>query len=439
LAKKDGANNDVIETYGQSEIPYWCVCLASYLKSQCYQSKILDYQSARMSDSLISKMYMELDTSKLVGISCNTNNYHIAVDIMRGLRQLDSELIFVIGGPHASFTSNNCIADGFDFVVKSSGENAILALCKAENKGFLSLDAFKESLLSVNNLVFSYEGNIINNRNLDCGYQSFVEMWKKLDFSVYQEKPGIIRLFTSLGCNCQCSFCADTIWNRHHIIFFPPDLIEKHINYLLSAYSPKYLLIGDENFLHNEEHFMRITSMLSKYGIPYLCQSRIDSVTEKKIRQLKATNCKLLQLGVESSSDTILRKSRKGICFSQVLEKLNLIKSFNLNVLTYWLVGLPEETEETIKTTVDWIVYFIRNKMSYLVDYYLFTPYPGTPVYENPDLYDIKIQKDADYSKWREDAVTIYELPTLSPQQLYDEWKLGLSKISQAFKEDTTP
>lgn len=435
LEVDNNKKTDLIETYAQSEIPYWCLCLSSHLKANGLTSKILDYQNDKFNYDLVLRIFTSLGTSKLIAISCNTNNYHIALKIMNDLRQLNQNLIFVIGGPHATFTVSRCLCDGFDFVVKANGENAILSICRNENYTN-SLQDLKQALLNTNNIAFVFQGKVIDNDNETCTRYAFTKLWEELDFSLYEDNPKVIRLFTSLGCNSKCAFCADTIWNRRHVVFFPVDLLRKHIKYLLKRFKPRYLLIGDENFLQNEDHFMKVSTLLEQYNVPYLCQARVDSVTTKKVTQLKKTGCKLLQLGVESSSDDILRISSKGLQFSLVKEKLELIKQFDLPVLTYWLVGLPGETDITLRKTVDWIVYFLENGLSYLVDYYIFEPYPGTQIYESPDEYRIKIQKEVDYSKWREDDVTIYELPAFTAQQLYDGWIYGLRKITQSLKKD---
>lgn len=426
-------NSKSTETYAQSEIPYWCLCLASHLKSKGISSKILDYQNQELDDALILNILDLLGTSKLIAISCNTNNYHIACEIMTRLKKINSKLVFIIGGPHATFTFNRCLNDGFDFVVKANGEDAILSLCQ-NYKRANTIKELKKTVLFTKNLSFLYNSKIINNDADICIKDSFVDVWNKLDYSLYRGNPTTIRLFTSLGCNHQCAFCADTIWNRQKIIFFPTDLIKKHLESLLERFKPKYLLIGDENFLQNKEHFIKVSSILKQKNIPYVCQSRVDSITIEKLLQLKDTGCKLLQLGVESSSDEILNKSKKNLSFSLVKETLMLIKQFDLPVLTYWLVGLPGETKETLRETVDWITYFLKNDLTYLVDYYIFSPYPGTPIFENPDTYEITIRKESDYSKWREDDITVYDLPDLPAEQIYEEWIYGLNKIIQSLK-----
>ena len=53
----------------------------------------------------------------------------------------------------------------------------------------------------------------------------------------------------------------------------------------------------------------------------------------------------------------------------------------------YIITGLPGETEESIEATKKFVLDLKPDKWICL----LFTPYPGTPIYMNPDLYGVEI------------------------------------------------
>jgi len=61
------------------------------------------------------------------------------------------------------------------------------------------------------------------------------------------------------------------------------------------------------------------------------------------------------------------------------------------------MTGLPTETEADVEMTAD----FIRNADSVDVfSIHVFQPYPGCDVWENPEKYDMEIDKNTDFSDW---------------------------------------
>ncbi len=416
------------EIYSTSEIPYWAISIASYCKSRKISVEIYDFQSEKPTSPFYKNSLGEIARfAKCIGISCNTNNYFVAVDTLRAIKKCNPDCLVVLGGPHASNTDKLCIADGFDYVVRGIGEIPFFMICSQTlNKEF--------ALEEIPNL--SYANNSVIYRTPNITYRQIKEIiisnWRNLDFDLYKGKPDIVRLFTSFGCPYNCSFCADTIWKGKGVVYLEKEVIEGHINQLIHKYQPRYILIGEENFTTNVQHMKSVSRILKKANLPFICQSRVDLINNEVVEILMNSGCILIALGIETADDTILEQIAKKITFNKSINALKILQN-KIPVLTYWLIGLPNETKKSAVHSQKKIVELLNEKLTYLADYYINTPYPGTKLYSDPIGFNIAITYK-DFKMWREDSVSVLKTKDLSEEDIYLYWLKGLSQITNQLK-----
>ncbi len=168
-------------------------------------------------------------------------------------------------------------------------------------------------------------------------------------------------------------------------------------------------------------------------GLQWICQTRVDCITASLIKKMANGNCRMIKFGAESSNQFIINNIRKGIRVDQISESCRMVKDANLNSFTYWLVGLPGETEETANNTISYIENLFNNKLCDLLEWFICVPYPGTDLYENPDKYKIKIH-NLPWSKWREDSPSVVSTENLPSTEIYNLWIKGLNRYVDLLK-----
>lgn len=84
------------------------------------------------------------------------------------------------------------------------------------------------------------------------------------------------------------------------------------------------------------------------------CYSRAD-LDLQTLRLMKRAGCYILEVGFESASPQILRNIKKGVTVRQMEEFARNAHRAGLNVIGAFITGLPGETPETIKATIDWL------------------------------------------------------------------------------------
>jgi radical SAM superfamily enzyme YgiQ (UPF0313 family) len=92
---------------------------------------------------------------------------------------------------------------------------------------------------------------------------------------------------------------------------------------------------------------------------------------------MKSAGCHLIQVGIESGNNEMLARIRKNIRIEQALEACRLIKESGVSLQGYFMVGFPDEDEDTLKDTVTAMK---RSNCDEII-YSIFTPYPGTEIF----------------------------------------------------------
>jgi radical SAM superfamily enzyme YgiQ (UPF0313 family) len=87
--------------------------------------------------------------------------------------------------------------------------------------------------------------------------------------------------------------------------------------------------------------------------------------------------CWLISWGIESGSDAVLRRAAKGIHPDKARQALTWARQAGIKNWGYFIIGLPGETTETIRQTID----FSKSLPLELALFHIAAPYPGTPFF----------------------------------------------------------
>jgi len=93
---------------------------------------------------------------------------------------------------------------------------------------------------------------------------------------------------------------------------------------------------------------------------------------------MRRAGCWMVAFGLESGSQMILDASKKKLRLEQSRQAVKLANDAGLMVIGHFILGMPGETEETIRQTVD----FARQLDLSFAEFYIATPYPGAELYE---------------------------------------------------------
>jgi radical SAM superfamily enzyme YgiQ (UPF0313 family) len=112
-------------------------------------------------------------------------------------------------------------------------------------------------------------------------------------------------------------------------------------------------------------------------NIRWTCNSRVDYVDEDMLDLMGKAGCWLISWGIESGNEQILRHARKGAYPDKAERALRWAKNAGIKNWGYFIIGLPGETEETIRDTID----FSKKLPLDIALFHVAAPYPGTPFF----------------------------------------------------------
>ena len=204
------------------------------------------------------------------------------------------------------------------------------------------------------------------------------------------KRDGFNRAFpleTSRGCPHKCAFCHNTILG-HTYRTVDTNFVIRSIDQLYNLYNIDGVIFQEDNFFLNAASAAEILKGLKKYELGWKANSRISYlkklVFDKKFMNLIIdAHCHLLQFGVESGSDRVLQMINKGIKVQDIIDINRKLSEYNIAIRYNFIIGFPTESRMEIEDTLQLInrlLYENPNMESPFVNIY--TPYPGTPLYD---------------------------------------------------------
>ncbi|MGE5273995.1 MAG: B12-binding domain-containing radical SAM protein [Verrucomicrobiota bacterium] len=344
--------------------------VAASLRAAGHAVRVIDGKLERLTVEDVAARVRD-DRPDLVGLTSMTVEFPRAADIARRIKRERQKLPIVVGGAHVNAVGQGALDEcaAFDFACVGEGERLACELAETIACGGDSS--------RIPGLV-SRRG-----RELVAGPpRPFLEDYDALPFPAWDLFPRVlaIPLLTHRGCPFRCVFCSHNsgVTPRYR----SPANVLAEIEQDLERYRPKRIRIEDETFgLHmgrTKEILEGIVARGFQQRVHFHAQTRVDRVDEEFIRLLRAANFDMLEVGVESGNEEILRSIRKGITLEQVENAVALAKTAGLRVWCKFILGHPNETPATIRDTIDYIAKLNPDRLSVSI----MTPFPGTPIQE---------------------------------------------------------
>jgi len=117
------------------------------------------------------------------------------------------------------------------------------------------------------------------------------------------------------------------------------DNVVQEMDHLHSKYGIREFHIEDDNFTSSKEFVLGFCKRLQEDSRRYYWSFpngiRLDTLDEEMLHAMKGAGCYSLCIGIESGSDRILKKIRKGLTRNEIIEKIRLIRRVGLPSLGF--------------------------------------------------------------------------------------------------------
>lgn len=359
-------------------LPLSILALAAYMGTKGYKVQLLDTRT---------KDFRRHDFSKdiCVGISNSFSGIQIesGLELAQYIKSLHPEIPIIWGGNHPSFNPRQTIEHPLvDFVVKGEGEETLYELSEALRN--------KKSYESIKGIVYKKGNQIIENP--DRPFLNLPELpiaaYHMLNIEDYSHIKKYFDYQSSRGCPNRCGFCYSLNFCRARWRSKPAETVIAELTYLFNKYGVEQFMIVDDNFFVNQERVRKIceSMIMNKMNVLWHANCRLDYFSRYDIdflKLLRESGCQQIVFGAESGSQKILDSIKKDITVAQILKAAELCKEANIVAGFSFILGLPGEKKEDVMATLD--VYDkikLINPHAKIVGMSLFTPLPGTVLYE---------------------------------------------------------
>jgi radical SAM superfamily enzyme YgiQ (UPF0313 family) len=159
-----------------------------------------------------------------------------------------------------------------------------------------------------------------------------------------------------------------------------PKNVVDEMQLIHDKYGVNQVTFYDDAFTVDRERTIKICAELRARRLDLIwdCGTRVDMVDRDLLRAMREAGCFAVWLGVESGSEAILGAMNKRIRLNQTRLAFKTARDVGLMTIANTVLGFPGETEQTAWKTIR----FIRELDPDDVGFYVATPYPGTPMYE---------------------------------------------------------
>jgi radical SAM superfamily enzyme YgiQ (UPF0313 family) len=316
---------------------------------------------------------------QLAGISAATPTFRSAVEIAGTVKRLNPCPV-VIGGPHASLVPESVLRfEEFDIAVIGEGERTMVELAEVAAGGCGSLDEVAGICFRAGDRVQRTQP-----RPLEPDIDRLPLPARHLlpDPDLYSPPDAIARplmtLIASRGCTNRCTFCSTPgLFGRSVRRRSVPSVMAE-IEDCVERYGIREIHLADDCFTSDREWVLDFTRELASLGLKvnifFMNGLRADQVDAEMLEALKGVGLVNVGFGVESGSQSVLNRTRKGLSLSSVRDGFALAKNLGLTTWAFFMIGLPGEDEGTVSETIR----LAKTLDPDFAKFFIFKPYPGS-------------------------------------------------------------
>ena len=257
----------------------------------------------------------------------------------------------------------------------------------------------------------------------------------KNNFLSFNNKDAI-PIVATRGCPYSCfHYCTYPLQQGRKVRFRSVDNVVNEIKHWVKLLSAKKFVFRDPVFSINRKYTVSLCEEIIKQGlkIEFLIETHLNNLDDELINLLFRAGLRLIYIGVESADNGVLKDNKRFTIEKdsqyQIIKKL---EKKGIMVKSMFMLANPEDNEQT---TMDTIKYssLLPNQ---LVQFSVFTPYPGTPAFKQfeNDIVVNKMEEFNQYNLVYKHKIFNEQLLNKYKQIAYKNFYFDIKKLCIVFK-----
>ena len=353
--------------------------MAAVLENNGFEVDVLDASALELTYDEIGDEIIKRNPD-IVSISALTPTIGVSLDMADKIKQVSSDTLVVLGGYHPTFEYESVLEEeSVDLVVRGEGEYTLLELVKAIENG--------DDLTNVQGLAFhdNQTGELVVTPDrpviMDLDELPFpaFHLFPMEKYRIFNVTTNIATIITTRGCPMQCSFCSSAALHGHKMRRRSYTNVVDEIEYRLSEENIDTIAFMDDTFTLNKKFIRDFCAEIKRRNLKFWwgCTSRVDTLDEDLLETMKDAGCITIFMGVESADQQMLENMGKNITVEKTRNAFRLARKVGIRSIASCVIGMPEDTKETMKRTVE----FVKELKPNYALFSIATPYPGTRFY----------------------------------------------------------
>jgi radical SAM superfamily enzyme YgiQ (UPF0313 family) len=315
--------------------------------------------------------------------------------LARKLKKIHPRILTVLGGP-AFLSAQEVLSvnSEIDVIVRGEGEVTI-----SEIADFY--DGSLESIKGIDGISYRIDKDgIVSNAD-----RQLIKSLDDLPFPDYDDLPlheypqnkfgiPVMPVVGSRGCIGDCVFCVEKrLWGNTYRMRSPENIVSE-IKNIKEKYGSAIIRFNDSLINCNIKSLEKLCDLLieEKLGIEWTSNARIrPEMNNKLLEKMRQAGCMGLWFGIESGSQRILRKMKKGIDLEIAKNVIHDTAKNGIRVQIFTIVDFPGETLCDFNKSVA----FLEQNYRFIdqVSVSRFGVLHDSEIYRNPQEYGIELIK----------------------------------------------
>ena len=213
-------------------------------------------------------------------------------------------------------------------------------------------------------------------------------------------KGPAINLYASKGCPYSCFYyCTYPTQQGRKLRLKSPKKVVEEMVYFYDKLKVRNYIFRDPVFSLDKRHTKLLCEEIikSKKKFNIAAETHLKNIDDELADIFLKSGIKLIYVGIESADEGVRESAKRWSDNNDAqLKKINYLEKIGIKIKAMYIIGFPEDTEEKYLKTIEY-----ANKVnSIYAQFSVFTPYPGTPVYEE---YKDKLltNKFENFNQWQ--------------------------------------
>ncbi|MHC4503929.1 MAG: cobalamin-dependent protein [Planctomycetota bacterium] len=333
---------------------------------------------------------------RFVASTAFTASIDDAVKVLALAKEIDPSVVTLVGGVHPTFCWEEVLTehgDAVDFCVLGEGERTAPELLSA----VAASDVDK-----VRGIAFRRGDRAVRtpDRPFVEDLDELTPAWDLVDWNDYPlyfiDDSRVAIVSSSRGCIHECSFCSQHKFWQGTYRERDPVRFTDEMEALFRDFGVNVFFVADEYPTRSRPRWERILEIMIEKSLPVhiLIETHVDDIVRDRdiLAKYREAGVLFIYTSVEATTPGRFATFKKEIGFEKSREAIRLIKEAGMICESSLIVGMPDDTRETIRETLELAKLYDADYMHFL----MIAPWPYADLYKELRPY----VEEHDYSKY---------------------------------------